>query len=125
MRTRLALHFALLTTVILLAAACGGDQPIGGGGGGSEPASGQPGAAKVSGTIVADDQPGDGSSVMVSSVGINGTPGWVAIHSDASGKPGPVLGVGQIPEGSGGQPRGEARQAAHRDREGLADAPRR
>jgi hypothetical protein len=94
MRTPLMLRVVLLATVIVLAAACGGGRPR------SEPASGHPGAAQVSGTIDAQDQAGNGSSVMISSVEIKGAPGWVVIHADVGGSPGLVLGVGHIREGS-------------------------
>jgi hypothetical protein len=99
MRTRLVLRLVLLTIVTLLAAACG-SQPA------SEPKQALPSthygraAASVIGTIDVQDQSGDGSSVMVSSVELSGAPGWVVIHSDVNGKPGPVLGISQIPEGS-------------------------
>ncbi len=57
-----------------------------------------PGAA-VTGSLDAADQTGDGSSITVKSVNITGSAGFIAIHADASGQPGPVVGHVAIPEG--------------------------
>jgi hypothetical protein len=55
-------------------------------------------ATAVSGTILAYDQSGDGTSLRVSKVDIEGMPGWIIIHSDDHG-PGEVIGHAAIPEG--------------------------
>lgn len=54
----------------------------------------------VTGSIDASDQSGDGSTVSVSEVTIEGAPGWVVIHLDDDGAPGEVLGQAEIPEGT-------------------------
>jgi hypothetical protein len=56
-------------------------------------------ADAVSGTLQAADQESDGSTITVDSVSIDGTPGWIAVHSDVDGAPGPVVGILEIPEG--------------------------
>lgn len=56
--------------------------------------------ATATGTLTAADQSGDGSEVTVADVSIDGAPGWVAVHSDVDGAPGPVLGTAAIDEGS-------------------------
>lgn len=51
-----------------------------------------PGAA-ASGSLSAADQTSDGTSVRVAAVALTGTQhGWVAVHMDLGGKPGPVVG---------------------------------
>lgn len=57
-------------------------------------------AASATGTLTAEDQEGDGTTISVASVEIDGAPGWIAIHSDVDGAPGPVLGTAQLEEGS-------------------------
>jgi hypothetical protein len=57
-----------------------------------------PGAA-VTGSLDAADQTGDGTSITVKSVNITGSAGFIAIHADAGGGPGPVVGHVAIPEG--------------------------
>ncbi len=56
--------------------------------------------ASATGTLTAEDQEGDGAAVTVASVEIDGSPGWIAVHSDVDGEPGPVLGFVEIEEGS-------------------------
>lgn len=56
---------------------------------------GAEGAAAVS----ASDQDSDGSSVTVASV-TAAVDGWMVIHADADGKPGPVLGHTAVPAGT-------------------------
>jgi len=46
--------------------------------------------------LAATDQMNDGKSVKVDEAVFTGTKGWVAIHSDAGGAPGPVLGVSKL-----------------------------
>lgn len=56
--------------------------------------------ASATGTLTAEAQEGDGAAVTVASVEIDGSPGWIALHSDVDGQPGPVLGFVEIEEGS-------------------------
>lgn len=71
---------------------------------GSSPAASAPAAgpaAIAGGTLSAADQSGDGTSLSVSSVNLTGAAGgWVAVHRDLDGKPGPVVGVVQVKQGS-------------------------
>lgn len=53
----------------------------------------------VSGSIDVVDQSSDGKSLTVKAVNITGASGFIAIHQDASGAPGPVVGHADIPEG--------------------------
>lgn len=55
---------------------------------------------QVTGSINAEDQNSDGSTVTVSQASISGANGWVAIHQmDSGGKPGGVIGQTFIQEG--------------------------
>ncbi len=58
--------------------------------------------AAASGTMDAANQSGDGKSVTVASVSLNagGKGGWVALHTDVSGKPGPVKYFVAVPAGA-------------------------
>jgi hypothetical protein len=82
--------------LILLAAACGGGESSRES---AQPAP-EPEAAAVNGSVQAEDQSSDGTSITVSSVEIEGSPGWIAVHSDVDGAPGPVVGIGQVEEGA-------------------------
>lgn len=54
----------------------------------------------TTGTVEAADQDGDGSTLTVSSVSLEGVEqGWIAVHSDVDGKPGPVVGTVQVEQG--------------------------
>ena len=55
--------------------------------------------ATVTGSLDAADQTGDGKTISVSAVNISGSSGFIAIHQDADGAPGPVVGNVAIPEG--------------------------
>jgi hypothetical protein len=55
--------------------------------------------ADITGSLDASDQTSDGSTLKVSKVTINGSSGFIAIHQDANGAPGPVVGHVDIPEG--------------------------
>lgn len=67
--------------------------------GASTPAAG-PGAA-ASGTLSAADESGDGTTLSVANVDLEGvTGGWVAVHTDLNGRPGPVVGVVQVKKGT-------------------------
>ncbi len=57
--------------------------------------------AAPSGTVSAADQDSDGSSLRVDSVELEGVDqGWIAVHSDADGQPGPVVGTAAVQQGS-------------------------
>lgn len=56
-------------------------------------------ATGVTGSLDADDQTGDGKTITIKSVSITGSAGFIAIHADLEGKPGPVVGHVAIPEG--------------------------
>jgi hypothetical protein len=49
-------------------------------------------------SVVVQDQSIDDSRVIVLKV-LSATPGWIVIHSDNGGKPGPVLGYAAVREG--------------------------
>ncbi len=53
-------------------------------------------------TLDAADQSSDGKSVVVASVNLNaaGKGGWIALHADVGGKPGPVKYWVAVPSGS-------------------------
>jgi hypothetical protein len=53
----------------------------------------------ITGSLDASDQSSDGKSLTVSKVSIKGSGGFIAIHQDAGGQPGPVVGHVAIPEG--------------------------
>ncbi len=56
----------------------------------------------ASGTMDAANQSGDGKSVTVASVSLDagGKGGWIALHTDVSGKPGPVKYFVAVPAGA-------------------------
>lgn len=90
-----------LTALTLLVTACGDDDDAAevtdttaaaGEGAGDAPAMGPA-------ELAVDDQSGDGTAVVVSSVTLPAA-GFVAIHADADGSPGPVIGHSELlPEG--------------------------
>lgn len=59
-------------------------------------------AAGATGTLEAASQSSDGQSVMVDSVNLDaaGKGGWIALHADADGKPGPVKYFVAVPAGA-------------------------
>lgn len=58
-------------------------------------------SAAPTGTVEAANQDGDGSTLTVSSVDLEGVEqGWIAVHSDVDGKPGPVVGTAQVEQGA-------------------------
>lgn len=58
------------------------------------------GAAAVTGSIDAEaEQSGDGTTLTVDSVTIDGAAGWVSVHADLDGGPGPIVGNASIDEG--------------------------
>jgi len=60
------------------------------------------GAAAASGTLDAANQTSDGKSVTVASVSLKagGKGGWIALHTDVNGKPGPVKYFVAVPSGA-------------------------
>jgi len=84
------------TTVATASTSAAGSATTAAAGGGS--ATTAAGAA-ITGSLDASDQTSDGTSLTVSKVTINGSSGFIAIHQDASGQPGPVVGHIAIPEG--------------------------
>ena len=68
----------------------------------TSPAPSSSGPAAASGTLEATDQTSDGKSVTVASVTIDaaGKGGWIALHTDADGKPGPVKYFVAVPAGA-------------------------
>lgn len=54
----------------------------------------------ATGSISASDQSGDGSTVLVDEVTIEGADGFVVVHLDDGGAPGEVLGHSEISEGT-------------------------
>ena len=60
-------------------------------------------ASAATGTIDAVDQKGDGKSLVVKAVDLEGIDGgWIAIHKDLDGKPGPLAGLVKITKGMHG-----------------------
>jgi len=59
-------------------------------------------AAAASGTMDAANQEGDGKSVVVAAVNLDaaGKSGWIGLHADVNGKPGPVTYFVAIPAGA-------------------------
>jgi hypothetical protein len=55
--------------------------------------------AAVTGSIDVADQSSDGKTITVDAVNITGAAGFIAVHADADGAPGPVVGHAAIPEG--------------------------
>ncbi len=57
-------------------------------------------AAKASGSVLAQDQTSDGTSLTVAEVQLDGVEqGFIGVHMDLDGKPGPVVGVAQVQKG--------------------------
>ncbi len=100
MRSLMIRLLAMLAALMLVAAACGDDDDTA-----SEPTSAEDDSAAGGGTgvdggaevamgpasVVAEDQDSDGSSVVVASVTLP-SPGFIAVHGDGGGSPGPVIG---------------------------------
>lgn len=89
---RCTLAAATLAVALAALTACGSAP--------TAPPSAAPAAA--TGTLDAADQTSDGKSVTVASVSIDagGNGGWIALHQDMDGKPGPVTYVVAVPAGS-------------------------
>src|SRR5690242_11770067 len=54
---------------------------------------------QVRGCLTAADQHSPGASITVTTVDIRGATGWVVLHTDDHGEPGPRIGLIHIPEG--------------------------
>lgn len=67
----------------------------------AEPADASSESSAPTGTVEAANQDGDGTSVTVSAVDLEGVEqGWITIHRDLDGEPGPVVGSLQVEEGT-------------------------
>ena len=61
---------------------------------------GAPAAAAATGSVDASSQTSTGKTVVVAAVDLEGVDGgWIAIHQDLNGKPGPVVGVAAVKKG--------------------------
>lgn len=110
-RTSPRMLCAVSATLVLVLAGCGGDDDdadttLPGAPPGAELSPSEPvdpyapaAADEILGSIDVADQAGDGTALTVASVNIESSPGWIALHADADGAPGPVVGFVQIPEG--------------------------
>jgi len=59
------------------------------------------GAGAASGSVAADDQSSDGATIVVQQVELDGVEqGFIGVHMDLDGKPGPVVGVAPISSGT-------------------------
>lgn len=59
--------------------------------------------ATASGSVTAEDQTSDGTSLRVSEVTLEGVEqGFIGVHQDLDGKPGPVVGIAQVQKGTTG-----------------------
>ncbi len=115
MKTTTVSMFVLVVSTLLLAA-CGPQPtqappaaspsaptrtPAGSGGGdygyGASPTTASPSAAAAS--VMVGDQSVAGGSVTVQEARLD-RPGWIVIHIEADGKPGPVIGYAAIPAGT-------------------------
>jgi hypothetical protein len=91
---------AVFSLVVL--GACGSDSKASGTvapAGTAAPAGSAAPGATVTGSIDAADQTSDGKTITVSSVNVTGSSGFIAVHVDTAGAPGPVVGHATIPEG--------------------------
>lgn len=61
---------------------------------------GAPAAGSATGSVDASNQTSTGKTVVVAAVDLEGVDGgWIAIHQDLDGKPGPVVGVAAVKKG--------------------------
>jgi hypothetical protein len=85
---------AVAVFVLLVTASCGT---------GNDPTLVPPtetGRPLVTASIDASDQTTDGTSITVAGATIAGIDGWVVVHRDADGAPGPIVGRTALPEGT-------------------------
>lgn len=99
MRFTIGIAGALLLVTSL--AACGSSNKASTTSGNSPAYSSPPTSGPIaSGTLSAADQSGDGTTLTVADVNLQGVDGgWIAVHTDLGGKPGPVVGVIHITKG--------------------------
>lgn len=71
--------------------------------------------AEVTGSLTLSDQSGDGNSVVVDEATISGSDGWIVIHADDGGAPGPVIGHVALPEGTSSDVEVELHEALSAD----------
>ena len=65
------------------------------------PAAGASSAPTTTGTLTANDQTSNGKSVVIQAVDLQGGKGgWIALHADLNGKPGPVQYEVAVPAGA-------------------------
>jgi len=102
------LRTALPTAAIALAAAAlsacgsGSGAPASSAGTTAAAAAATSAPASATGSLDAADQTSDGTSVVVTSVDVEagGQGGWIALHQDQGGKPGPVTYFVAVPAGA-------------------------
>jgi hypothetical protein len=92
MRTRLLPAIAALATVALVATGCSGDDDDDDAAETSETTAAPEGdGGDEAADLEVEDQTGDGATVTVAAVTLP-TAGFIAVHGDADGSPGPVVG---------------------------------
>lgn len=89
------IHPRMQATLTVSEEATGGSPP----GSAAPPASTAGSGPAVTGSLTATDQDGDGTAVAVESVSIEGSDGFIAVHQDLEGAPGPVVGHVAVSEG--------------------------
>ncbi len=103
---RTGTHLALAAVLVTGLAACGGEDTSAPAAAPTATASashgaGHSSAAKgASGSVSAQDQNSDGTTLTVAEVELDGIEqGFIGVHMDIDGKPGPVVGVAQVQKG--------------------------
>lgn len=98
---------ALGLVLVAALAACGNDNPAEPAAAAAAPSAAAPApsheatAGTASGRVEANDQTSDGTSLQVAEVQLDGIDqGFIGVHQDLDGKPGPVVGVAQIKKGT-------------------------
>ena len=103
-KNRLSLLLAVLVISAMLLAACGSadnqDMPnaVSNTANNSNTTADDAGEAQMVPSVSATDQEIVGSTVTISEVVSNG-PGWLVVHAQADGKPGPILGYSPVSDG--------------------------
>jgi len=83
----------LVAATSLVAAACGGDDDDSSGD--TTLAASSEEVATTPSSISADEQSSDGSTIVVASINLPSA-GFIAVHADADGAPGPVIGNSEL-----------------------------